>query len=603
MKLSLRSVVAGASALAITGGALAATAISASAATPPPWEPDGNALGNLTFYDASGNVVTGGSNLNHLFAYAQGSSADSTGGTKAALYFANPQPGQNSALWPNAQDTGSVATTQPAAGVPAPINNADPVANTNTAGGANLGAFVAGQTANTVAGYANVWQVRIYTIAAGGGGSIGAGTYWESDVQINPSAGTWQQIFPAVATSTNTVLGASPNPALTTQSVTLTATESPATPGSVQFKDGGSNVGSPVAVNGGGVATLSQSFAAGSHNLTAVFTPTDTTNFAGSTGATTLQVNPPSTQTTTSLGVNQASPGSAGTDISLSSTIVEGPLAPAPGTPVQAGTVSFYDNGSSVALNPQPLPPNASGQVTFDISAGLSAGGHSIVAKFTPTNPANFQASQSAASPLFLTTPTTGPCSQPGSVCLDTQNIQTSVPVGTIIINTPYTPTNPLDLGPMALNAAGTEFNVTGGFKCITVTDTTAGSLPWTAQALATNLTDQNPPSGATVTTIDAQNVGLSGFTRPPLGTDNPTCSDTQSYTGTVATTDNPAAEPAVAPGTAGNLGLGGASSHTFATGSGGDGVTTLDGSLSINAPANTAAGTYTGTITFTVSD
>jgi hypothetical protein len=594
MKLSLRSVVAGASALAITGGALAATAISASAATPPPWEPDGNALGNLTFYDASGNVVTGGSNLNHLFAYAQGSSADSTGGTKAALYFANPQPGQNSALWPNAQDTGSVATTQPAAGVPAPINNADPVANTNTAGGANLGAFVAGQTANTVTGYQNVWQVRIYTIAAGGGGSIGAGTYWESDVQINPSAGTWQQIFPAVATATTTVLSTNPaSPVLTTQSVTLNATESPATPGSVQFKDGATNLGSPVAVNGSGAASLpGQTFAAGSHSLSAVFTPTDTTNFSGSTGNTTLQVNTPATPTTTTLIVTQD--GVAGHDVSLSSTV-----SPA----AAAGTLSFYDNGSTSPLDPTPVPWTGGPTATFDIPAGLAAGGHSIVAKFTPTNPAVYNPSQSPAQSFFLSTPTTGPCSQTGSICTDTQNIQTAVPVGTIVINTPYTSANPLILPNMTLNSNGTEFDTSAPFRCISVTDTTAGSLPWTASALASPLTDQNPPSGATVTTINGENVGLTGLTRPVAGSDGALCPDTQSYTAGVSVTDNPAATPPVAPADLGSAGLGGTSAHSFANGVGGTGTTTLAGTLAVKAPSNTAAGTYTGTITFTVSD
>jgi hypothetical protein len=194
------------------------------------------------------------------------------------------------------------------------------------------------------------------------------------------------------------------------------------------------------------------------------------------------------------------------------------------------------------------------------------------------------------------------PCSQPGSGCLDEQSVQTEVPVGTIVINTPYTAANPLNLGNMALNAAGTEYNVSGAFKCITVTDTTAGHLPWTAQALASPLTDQNPPTGATVTTINSENVGLTGFTEPTSG-DSPTCTDTQNYTGSVATTDNPAAVPAVPAADTGSTGLGGSTSHTFAQGSGGDGTTTIDGTLSINAPTSNAAGTYTGTITFTVSD
>jgi hypothetical protein len=302
-----------------------------------------------------------------------------------------------------------------------------------------------------------------------------------------------------------------------------------------------------------------------------------------------------STPTTTSLAVSQS--GVAGTDVSLSAT-VDGPGA----IPNTAGTVSFYDNGSASPLNGAPVT-SGSGTYPFDIPAGLPAGSHSIVAMFTPTDPASFQASQSAPSPFFLSGPLAGPCASPGSVCTDTQTVQTQVPVGTLIINTPYTPANPLDLGPMTLNSNGTEFNVSGGFRCITVADTTAGSLPWTAQVLASNLVDQNPPAGATVTAINAENVGLTGMTRPVAPADAPTCSDAQSYTGVVATADNPAAEPPVALADAGSQGLGGTSSHTLAQGSGGDGAATLDGTLTINAPTNSAAGTYTGTITFTVAD
>jgi hypothetical protein len=137
------------------------------------------------------------------------------------------------------------------------------------------------------------------------------------------------------------------------------------------------------------VATLSTTFAsAGTQSLSAVFTPADLTDFSGSTGTLSLPVNPAATPTTTTLAVSQS--GTPGTDVSLSATVLAGT------TPVTAGTVSFFDNGSATPLNPTPVTPNASGVAAFDIPAGLGAGGHSIVAVFTPTDVTQFESSQSA---------------------------------------------------------------------------------------------------------------------------------------------------------------------------------------------------------------
>src|SRR5207245_10373 len=63
------------------------------------------------------------------------------------------------------------------------------------------------------------------------------------------------------------------NPSDSGQSVTFTATVTSAagTPtGTVQFKDNGSNLGAPVALNGSGVAMLStSSLTSGTHTITA----------------------------------------------------------------------------------------------------------------------------------------------------------------------------------------------------------------------------------------------------------------------------------------------------------------------------------------------
>src|SRR5262249_39813560 len=65
----------------------------ASASTPPPWEPDANSEGNIVVYDASGNVITGGNDLDHLFDFAAASTAPQSATrhtNRAQVYFAFP---------------------------------------------------------------------------------------------------------------------------------------------------------------------------------------------------------------------------------------------------------------------------------------------------------------------------------------------------------------------------------------------------------------------------------------------------------------------------------------------------------------------------------
>ena len=150
MKLSLRRAVSSISMLAIAGGVLAATASLANAATTPPWEPDPNAIGTLTFYNSSGQVVTGGSDLTHLFDYVAASSADPFAGTKAEIGFAQPIPSTPTGTFP--ASALSASSNFPNASAPAPLNTAtNPVASLG-ATDSNLANFIASVTAQTAAG-------------------------------------------------------------------------------------------------------------------------------------------------------------------------------------------------------------------------------------------------------------------------------------------------------------------------------------------------------------------------------------------------------------------------------------------------------------------
>jgi hypothetical protein len=240
------------------------------------------------------------------------------------------------------------------------------------------------------------------------------------------------------------------------------------------------------------------------------------------------------------------------------------------------------------------VTPNASGVATFDIPAGLASGEHSIVAVFTPTDVTQFEASQSAPQPFLLQPPQVGACAQPGSQCTATSNIEATIPVGTLVISTPYTTANPLNLGTLTLNSGLTEYTGNAPFSNLEVVDTRAGDLPWTISALASNLSDGGANPGST---ICGQNLGLTALTN----------SAGAGFAGTVATDNNPASDPAIAPGTtgcpatAGGLVGAGGTSVTVATASAGLGTDTLSGTLTLNAPVSTEPGLFTGTITFTV--
>ena len=98
-----------------------------------------------------------------------------------------------------------------------------------------------------------------------------------------PLAGTFQVASSTVATATNTMLTTSPASTVAQDApVTLIAAVTPATAtGTVQFRDGAANLGSPVALSGGTAAFTTSALTIGTHAITAVYSG-DASN-AGST--------------------------------------------------------------------------------------------------------------------------------------------------------------------------------------------------------------------------------------------------------------------------------------------------------------------------------
>jgi hypothetical protein len=180
-------------------------------------------------------------------------------------------------------------------------------------------------------------------------------------------AGTTQSInmtATAIAASTTTTLATSGTPSIYAASVTITATVAPtvgtALPlGTVQFKIGAGNVGTPVTLNASGVATYTTSaLAVGTSAFKAVYT-TSSTNFTGSTSAVLNQV---VTKAPSSGTITWATPAAITYGTALSVTQLNA-------TSTLAGTFAYSPVSGTVE----------------------GAGAQTLTATFTPTNSTDYQ--------------------------------------------------------------------------------------------------------------------------------------------------------------------------------------------------------------------
>ena len=123
------------------------------------------------------------------------------------------------------------------------------------------------------------------TVHLTGAGSCTITASQSGDATYN-AASDVQQSFTIAKAASATAVSSSANPSSAGQNVTFTATviSTAGTPtGTVQFKDGGTNLGSPQTLNGSGVATfLTSSLVVGLHTITADYSGDG--NFLASTG-------------------------------------------------------------------------------------------------------------------------------------------------------------------------------------------------------------------------------------------------------------------------------------------------------------------------------
>ena len=624
MKFTFKKAAAGVATLALAGGGLMtfASAAFAGGGTTPAWEPDANSgtpYGNVVFYDTSGNVVTSGTNLSHLFDYAAATTGPDTGATKATLFLAAPNHSLPTSSWATSQQ--SASNTFPNTAAPAPITGpgfANPL-DTLLTTDANLTAAIGGFSLDTTAGYANIIQVRVKDSGAGGAGS---GThYWSTDIAYNPASatssvtadgvtvapGSWAQVYPNYTTTATALAANPPSPQNTTgtatagANTTLTATITPTGPtasptGTVSFFDGTTLIGtSPV--SGNTASTTWNAPSLGSHSLTAQFIPTGGTEVVGGTSPTsTYVVNSPATPTTTGL----TGPSTAAQYSSVTYNATESPT-PSP----DGGTFTFNYAGTGTTTGNGTLgsAPESAGAGSLNITQlTLPPGTYNVTATFAPTS-SSFSGSTSPPVALTVTAPTCPGSPVAGASCTDTQNITVTVTPGSLTITTPYTSAHPYVLPAMTLNSGATMLQTSGQFPLatdpqITVQSSLAGNPNWTVSVTDSDL---SCASGACTTPVAGDYQSINGENLGLTGGASTAALPNASFSGTVAFTANPAASPAVAPSDPGSLGLKNGP-HTFAKSSGGgNGTVNLFGTLSLNAPTLTQAGTYTGTITFTV--
>ncbi|MGW2332007.1 Ig-like domain repeat protein, partial [Streptomyces sp. NPDC001700] len=296
--------------------------------------------------------LTGGTaTLTHTWAGTSGSPYTITADYDGDPHFA-PSTGADT------QTVAPAATTTTLRGLPEPSVTGEPVTFTATVtpdapgGGAPGGTVTydfgdggAPVTVPVTEGVATA--VHAYTSAAGSPYTVSA--HYDGDADFTESVGVEPHtVQPAL---TATVVGTSPDPSVTGEEVTVTATVAPVAPGAgvptgnvtFDFGDGTPLVTAPLS---GGIATLTHTWTdtTGSpYAITAAYS--GDSGFTASTGSGTHTVDPAATTTTVASAPD---PSVAGQEVTVTATVA--PVAPGAGAPTGTVTFDFGDGTAPVAV-------------------------------------------------------------------------------------------------------------------------------------------------------------------------------------------------------------------------------------------------------------
>jgi hypothetical protein len=423
VKGKVRSLTAGVAALAAAGlaagFALAGGGVAnAAGGTAPPWYTQYNSsnapVGGITFYNAQGQVVTGGSiTANGLAAYAVADTADPLAPhTKATLFMYTPVSGENPLTWSG--EGISTSDIYPNTSAPAPIGTTTNPVESNNGTDFSVQSYInaiPNTDTSTTDGYGGMYDVRLRV--SGGAGTIQTSEFWDAVISVsvtgatsgNPggTGGTWTLAYPGTTQNTTTTLTAtppSPQNTSTPSPITLTATVGPATDvaGTVSFWTG---YGTSSAAQVGTTQTVSSTSATASVSTTppadattgytAVYTPAvpdaafnDTTSTIpsydiGSTDSLNYVVSVPQTSTSTTLTGTPASPVAQGSSVTLTATEV------ATDSTHPAGNVQFFQGKSALGA-PQAVNTSGVAVLTTTALAPTAPAGTQVTATFTPTS-------------------------------------------------------------------------------------------------------------------------------------------------------------------------------------------------------------------------
>lgn len=490
-----------------------------------------------------------------------------------------PMALSTSALCPGGTNFQIVVTGTgfPVAGANVTANNPQNILPQGGGGYTNIG------LADTMANFALAQTPPVnlagntYTFTGTCKNGFGATTFGTFVGQISYNASKNYSVVATNATTTTALASTPASPVTAGVSVAFTAavTASAGTAaGTVQLFDGTTAIGSPTAVDGSGLATISTPFAAGNHSITAHFTGASGFGDSVST-AIPYVVNPgPADNTNTALSILPAAATSAD-PVTLTASVTDSTV---PATkPV--GAVQFADGGTNIG---SPVPVSAAG--TAALTQAYSAGSHSFTASFVPTNAALFNPSASI-SQVFVVGTFAGVTVTPAPI------IETTISAGSLTIsvgdNSKIVLPNP------ALNAQGTYLTTASNsaasrLHVVTVTDTRAGNPGWVASG---QVSDFQNITGPTTTPIAGVNLGWT-----------PNVIDSSSGAVVAGGAITPATAPLVANPVAPTAGVGLQVARTLATAAAGagTGTTHLDAAFALNVPTTVVAGTYDATLTLT---
>jgi hypothetical protein len=281
-----------AAATVVSGTLVAGLAGTAHATTVPPWEvaqppattpavaPD--ELGGLTFYNSSGQVITGGNiSDNPIAAYVQGNTSLQSSPTLADLNGFTPVINVNPGAWNEVQFSSSALPNTGPSTPTALANSSLPLYQGQSGYSLSILTETYPNKDTSSDGYAGIYVLRLQTYHHPNTST----TYDSADISVNASTGAWSLVYSPQAATTTTLATPTPSsPQTSGTSVTLNATVADASaPGTVQFESDGNDVGSPVTVVDGAAQLVTTALPVGTDSLTAVFTPTTGAAFSGST--------------------------------------------------------------------------------------------------------------------------------------------------------------------------------------------------------------------------------------------------------------------------------------------------------------------------------